>query len=174
MRNRTLYWGMIAALVAVVAVVGCSKKPPPGEVIPPPEVTPSEMPPEQQTPAEETAAPGVSAEEAALQIEDVFFEFDKYALTARARTTLTRNADILLAYPDLRVLVEGHCDERGTREYNLALGDRRARAAQDFLVAYGIDAGRIETISYGEERPFVLGSTENAWSKNRRAHLVVR
>ncbi|MCK4412212.1 MAG: peptidoglycan-associated lipoprotein Pal [Candidatus Eisenbacteria sp.] len=174
MRTRTLYMGMIAALIVVVGLVGCSKKPPPGEIIPPPEVTPSEMPQTERVPGDETAPPGSAAEDAALQIEDVFYEFDKYALTARARDTLTRDADVLLANPGMRLLIEGHCDERGTREYNLALADRRARASRDFLVAYGIDASRLETISYGEERPFVLGSTESAWSKNRRAHFVVR
>ena len=73
-----------------------------------------------------------------------------------------------------RVLIEGHCDERGTNEYNLALGDRRARAAMDFLVKYGVSASRIETISYGEERPFALGHDESAWWQNRRAHFVER
>ena len=106
-------------------------------------------------------------------LEDVFFDFDKSALRPSDRAVLTRNAQTLQQHPDLRVTIEGHCDERGTREYNLALGDRRARAVRDFLVRFGIDAARLEIVSYGEERPFAIGHDESSWALNRRAHFVI-
>ncbi|MBN2433119.1 MAG: peptidoglycan-associated lipoprotein Pal [Acidobacteria bacterium] len=108
------------------------------------------------------------------QIKDVFFDFDKYNLTPEADTTLRQNAEILRTkIPDVRIIIEGHCDERGTSEYNLALGDKRANSVRDFLVAQGIAASRIRTISYGEERPFDPGHNEEAWAKNRRGHFVL-
>lgn len=103
----------------------------------------------------------------------VFFGFDKSDLTSEARATLDRQAAWLKKYPTVNVTVEGHCDERGTREYNLALGERRATAAKNYLVAAGVEAGRVQTISYGKERPAVLGSNEAAWAQNRRGVTVV-
>ena len=103
----------------------------------------------------------------------VFFDFDKSDLKPEARRTVERWAGFLKQYPNLTVTVEGHADERGTREYNLALGERRANSAKNFLVAQGIDARRVATISYGKERPAVVGSNEAAWSQNRRAVMVV-
>ena len=99
----------------------------------------------------------------------VFFDFDKSTLSSKAQATLDKQAAWLKRVPTATILVEGHCDERGTREYNLALGDRRATAVKDYLVSKGIAASRIKTISYGKERPAVLGSNEWAWSQNRRA-----
>lgn len=99
----------------------------------------------------------------------VFFAFDKSTLSSKAQATLDKQAAWLKRVPTATILVEGHCDERGTREYNLALGDRRATAVKDYLVSKGIAASRIKTISYGKERPAVLGSNEWAWSQNRRA-----
>jgi len=99
----------------------------------------------------------------------VFFDFDKSTLSAKAQETLDKQAAWLTRVSGATILVEGHCDERGTREYNLALGDRRATAVRDYLVSKGIVASRIKTISYGKERPAVLGSNEWAWSQNRRA-----
>lgn len=106
-------------------------------------------------------------------LEDVFFAFDKYNLSAEARSSLQQNADELKRVTDAKLLIEGHCDERGTKSYNLALGEKRANAAKDYLVQLGISASRIETISYGKERPFAMGHNEAAWAKNRRAHMVV-
>ena len=103
----------------------------------------------------------------------VFFELDSSSLTAEGRQTLSVQADFLRANPAQRIVIEGHADERGTREYNLALGDRRATAAKTYLVALGISPDRIETISYGKERPAVLGSDEAAWAQNRRAVTVL-
>jgi len=103
----------------------------------------------------------------------VFFDYDKSELKPEARRQIERWAAFLKQYPNATTTVEGHADERGTREYNLGLGERRAAAAKNFLVSLGIDARRVATISYGKERPAVLGSNEAAWSQNRRGVLVV-
>lgn len=119
------------------------------------------------------ARPGTQ-EDLVVNVGDrVFYGFDKSDLTAEARATLDRQAAWLKQYPSLKVTMEGHCDERGTREYNLALGERRASAAKNYLVAAGVSAERIKTVSYGKERPAVLGSNEAAWAQNRRAVTVV-
>jgi len=138
-------------------------------------------------PAGETSS--VSAEELAAQDaaaaaggitrdmfvnENVLFDFDRSTLTPAAREILKGKAAWLRANPNAAVTIEGHCDERGTTEYNLALGDRRAKAAKDFLVDMGIAASRLSTISYGEEKPLVQGSDEAAWAQNRRAQFVIR
>jgi peptidoglycan-associated lipoprotein len=103
----------------------------------------------------------------------VFFGFDKSDLTPEARATLDRQAAWLNQYPRVTISIEGHADERGTREYNLALGERRAEAVKKYLTARGVDANRVATISYGKERPQVLGSNEAAWAQNRRGVTVV-
>lgn len=104
----------------------------------------------------------------------VFFATDRSNISADQRPTLERQASWLQRYPQVQVVVEGHADERGTREYNLALGQRRANSARDVLVASGVASSRISTISYGKDRPAALGSTEEAWAQNRRAVTVVR
>jgi len=104
---------------------------------------------------------------------DAFFDFDKYDLRSDARDALAKDADFMKAHATLRITIEGHCDERGTREYNLALGEKRANAAKDYLVALGVDAGRVSVVSYGKDRPFAMGHDEDSWAKNRRAHMVV-
>ncbi|MFQ5961341.1 MAG: peptidoglycan-associated lipoprotein Pal [Candidatus Methylomirabilales bacterium] len=109
-------------------------------------------------------------EEAALQ--DVFFDFDKSVIRRDARGPLDSNVEWLKANPNVRIVIEGHADERGTNEYNLALGERRAKAGRDYLVAGGVSPQRIRTISYGEERPFCRGQNEEAWQCNRRDHFV--
>ena len=103
----------------------------------------------------------------------VFFDFDKYSLKAKARQTLERQATFLKNNAGVKVVLQGHADERGTREYNLALGERRANSAKDYLVALGINPNRITIISYGKERPAVAGSNEAAWSQNRRAVTTI-
>ena len=103
----------------------------------------------------------------------VFFDFDKSVIKPEGRTTLQRQADWLKKYPNFTITIEGHCDERGTREYNLALGERRATAVRNALVALGIPANRLKTISYGKERPAVLGSNDAAWAQNRRGVTVL-
>ncbi|MBO6785020.1 MAG: peptidoglycan-associated lipoprotein Pal [Alphaproteobacteria bacterium] len=103
----------------------------------------------------------------------VFFAFDSSALSAEARTTIERWAAWMKTYPANRAIIEGHADERGTREYNLALGERRADSARDYLVSLGVDPNRVKIVSFGKERPAVPGSNERAWAQNRRAVLVL-
>jgi peptidoglycan-associated lipoprotein len=117
--------------------------------------------------------PGSQQDLEASAGDRIFFAFDRSDITPEAQETLARQADWLRRYPNVTVTIEGHCDERGTREYNLALGERRAQAAKNVLVALGIPASRISTISYGKERPAVVGSTEEAYAQNRRAVTVV-
>jgi peptidoglycan-associated lipoprotein len=105
--------------------------------------------------------------------EDIYFDFDKSTLTPAAQDNLLRKAEWLRENSDATVSIEGHCDERGTNEYNLALGDRRAESAKAFLIDLGIDPSRLTTISYGEERPVDPRNMEEAWAKNRRDHFVV-
>ena len=106
--------------------------------------------------------------------EDILFEFDSAKLSDEAQQILRIKAEWLRKNPRAQVIIEGHCDERGTNEYNLALGDRRAFSAKAFLVDLGINESRLTTVSYGEERPLDPGATEDAWAKNRRAHFVIR
>ena len=106
-------------------------------------------------------------------LQPVFFPLDSGDLDDAGRSTVTKNADLLKKYATWAVTIEGHCDERGTAEYNLALGERRAVAVKTFLVTLGVPADRIRTVSYGKEFPFDPGHEENAWSKNRRAHFVI-
>jgi peptidoglycan-associated lipoprotein len=116
-----------------------------------------------------------SAEDFVVNVGDrVFYGFDKYNLGPKARQTLQRQAAWLKRYPSVVISVQGHCDERGTREYNLALGERRANSAKNYLVALGVNPNRIRTISYGKERPAVAGSNEAAWAQNRRSVTSVR
>ena len=119
------------------------------------------------------AAEKTPAEKLAQVGDTVNFDFDSAELTVSARSTLNRQAAFLSVNPDLMIVIEGHADERGTREYNLALGERRATAVRDYLVAKGINAARVRTVSYGKERPAVSGSDEAAWAKNRRAATVL-
>ena len=107
------------------------------------------------------------------EVQDAYFDLDKADIRADARDALTRTAQFLRSYPQVKVTLEGHCDERGSTEYNLALGDRRAQAAKDFLVAAGIAADRVQTISYGKERPFCMDHNEACWQQNRRGHFVM-
>ncbi len=117
--------------------------------------------------------PGSQQDLEASAGDRVFFAFDRSDITPEAQEILARQADWLRRYPNVTVTIEGHCDERGTREYNLALGERRAQAAKNVLVASGIPASRISTISYGKERPAVVGSSEEAYAQNRRAVTTV-
>jgi peptidoglycan-associated lipoprotein len=114
-----------------------------------------------------------TATAASSPLKDVFFEFDRYDLTSDARTTLRANADWLKSNSSARVEIEGHCDERGTNEYNLALGAKRAQAAREFLSTLGIPADRLSTISYGEEIPVCREHSESCWQQNRRARFVI-
>ena len=117
--------------------------------------------------------PGSYAELVANVGDRVLFDFDKFDLQAQARQTLDRQASWLKQYPSVTVRIEGHCDERGTREYNLALGQRRAATVRDYLVALGVSASRVDVISYGKERPEVVGSNDAAWAQNRRGVTTI-
>jgi peptidoglycan-associated lipoprotein len=114
-----------------------------------------------------------ATERAAFENEDVYFAYDSSALTPQAQDILRKKAGFLKSNPNAKVTIEGHTDERGTNEYNLALGEARARSAKAFLVDLGIPAARMATISYGEERPVAKGHTEEDWAKNRRDHFVI-
>jgi|GEM_PF-161907 len=118
--------------------------------------------------------PGIEGEvlESKL-LKDIHFDFDRYDIRPEDAEILKENAALLIKYPDKRIQIEGHCDERGTAEYNLALGERRAQSARDFLISLGIAPNRITTISYGEEKPLDPGHNEEAWAKNRRCHFVI-
>ena len=122
---------------------------------------------------QETRANERAAALQALMVEDVNFYYDSAALTPAAQEILKKDAVTLGKYSDVSITIEGHCDERGTNEYNLGLGERRAESAKNFLVDLGISASRIKTVSYGEEKPLAAGHDEESWAKNRRAHLVV-
>lgn len=122
---------------------------------------------------EEEPAEPVVEEVEPIVLEDIFFDYDKFNIKKEFEAILTKNAEMLLGNPEVKLLIEGHCDERGTNEYNIALGEKRAKAVMDFYVTYGVDSGRLSMVSYGEERPFARGSSEEAWAKNRRAHMVV-
>ncbi|MDY6849894.1 MAG: peptidoglycan-associated lipoprotein Pal [Thermodesulfobacteriota bacterium] len=110
-------------------------------------------------------------EDASEALQRIFFEFDQYTLSAEARRTLADNAEYLKENPQIKVLIEGHCDERGSDEYNLALGEKRAQAVKNYLVSLGVEPGRLSVISYGEELPLDPGRGEEAWSRNRRAEF---
>lgn len=109
----------------------------------------------------------------AQNVKDAFFDLDKSELRPDARDALTKDAEFLRSYPQVRVSIEGHCDERGSTEYNLALGQSRAEAAKNFLISLGISADRMETVSWGKERPFCMEHNEDCWQQNRRAHFVL-
>lgn len=141
------------------------------EVAPEPAVQPASRP-ESEVAGTELPA-DVEAINKAGYLKDVFFDTDKSELRPDARELLAQNARWLLQHPSIKILIEGHCDERNTNEYNLALGWRRANAAKDYLVSLGVAADRISTISYGEERPFATCHDESCWWQNRRAHFVV-
>ena len=157
---------ILAILVLGIALVfaACKKTPeiPPPPPEPEPETTAVEEPPPPPPPPPP------------LELTKVHFDYDKYNLTAEAQDVLAGNARGLTQdeYSHVTIRIEGHCDERGSDEYNMALGEKRAAAARDYLVNYGVDAGRISIISYGESRPVALGHDEGAWRLNRRAEFI--
>jgi peptidoglycan-associated lipoprotein len=128
--------------------------------------------PPTETPVQPATSAGAAAAAVVSPLKDVFFEYDAAVISADQQAVLNENSRWLKANIRVKITVEGHCDERGTAEYNLALGDRRAKAVRDYLVLTGITADRINTISYGKERPFVPGHDESAWKQNRRVHFA--
>lgn len=166
---------VLLVATAALGLAGCAGKP---KDLPPQPVaastSTSEAPPMAQPAPQPTGpVPGSQADFLASVISDtIHFELDKYNVDGESEGILRSQAQWLTRYPIKSITIEGHCDERGTREYNLALGERRANAAKTALVAMGIAAGRINTVSYGKERPVALGSDEASWAKNRRAVTV--
>lgn len=155
----------LIVLAAVASLAACASRPEPAP-------TPSAPGPVTST-APQGPAPG-SLEDFRVSVGDrVFYGYDRFDLTPEARSVLERQAAWLRQYPNVRILIAGNCDERGTREYNLALGARRAAAARDYLQSLGVAANRMETVSYGKERPLDPRSNEEAWSVNRNAHTQI-
>lgn len=186
MMNRTL---MAVAVACVMVTLACSKKAPPvARPMPPPPVSsdPASRTPEPPQPVPEPTVvppepvPSDAISSAPLDelnrnspLKPVFFELDSSDLSRDGQKVLDDNAGLLKRYGTWTVTIEGHCDERGTAEYNLALGERRAAASRAYLVSLGIPADRLRTVSYGKEFPFDPGHDESAFSKNRRAHFVI-
>jgi peptidoglycan-associated lipoprotein len=169
-QSATLLVGATLALSLVS--IGCARR----AVEAPPE--PASPPAIEVAAPMETEPPAVEPVEAEVSLppdfDPAYFDFDSYALDPSARSALDRAAKVMRDRPELSIVIEGHCDERGTTEYNLALGERRASAARDHLMAAGVSGGRIRVISFGEERPFAAGGDEAAWAQNRRAHVVAQ
>jgi peptidoglycan-associated lipoprotein len=168
--KRVLRYALIAAAAATLAA--CAGKPAPApQPQPGPAPAPAPSAPVTQTPT--GPIPG-SEQDFIVNVGDrVYFDFDQYVIRDDARPVLDAQAVWLNRYSSVRVRIEGNADERGTREYNMALGARRANAVRDYLVSRGVSAGRIETISYGKERPIDGGSNEAAWARNRNGHTAI-
>ena len=179
---------LLIAMVSFTAAVACGKKAPPvARPVPPPmpATNPSTPPAPPEPVSEPTIVPPEPVRDDAISaaslddlnksspLKPVFYELDSSELNAASQQALDENAALLKQYPSWTVTVEGHCDERGTAEYNLALGERRAITARAYLVSLGIPANRLRTVSYGKEFPFDPGHDESAFSKNRRAHFVI-
>jgi peptidoglycan-associated lipoprotein len=181
-------WLVLIVLSVLVAACG-GRKPPvarPGPPPPPASATPATRPPSPPEPvAEPTIVPAEPVRDDAISsaslddlnrnspLKPIFFEYDSSELTAESQKALDANVAVLKQYSTWAVTIEGHCDERGTAEYNLALGERRAVTARAYLVSLGISADRLRTVSYGKEFPFDPGHDERAFAKNRRAHFVI-
>ena len=159
---------VLATMLLLVAVAGCGGDKAVDEPVAA-EPTPAPTEPAEEPIEEPTSQP---VDMSPVSLNDVFFDFDQFNLTSESKSTLESNARELKRVADGGVTIEGHCDERGTKAYNLALGEKRANAAKDYLVTLGVTASRINTISYGKERPFDSGHDESAWAKNRRAHFL--
>jgi peptidoglycan-associated lipoprotein len=162
----------LSVATASLALAGCAKKAP--EVLPP---TPVDTSADNNGYGDGSVAgaviPGSQADFVARVSSDtVYFDTDRYDIDGEDRAVLQSQAEWLRQYPNVRVTVEGHADERGTRDYNIALGERRANSAKNYLASLGIDPSRISTVSYGKEKPVALGSNESAWAQNRRAVTV--
>ena len=192
MLTRCSHLVLSSLLVAAVVLSGCAKRPATTQAAAPaptgsasttastPPAAPAPVQSDTPTAATTTPAPSSTARPAVQdfaavpELADVFFDFDKYDIRPGDAKTLDANANWLKSNPNHLVLIEGHCDERGTNEYNLALGERRAKSTMNYLVSQGVQANRITIISYGEERPQCTEHTEACWAKNRRAHFLVK
>jgi peptidoglycan-associated lipoprotein len=193
--RKNLLGCLVVIAMGIVMSAGCAKKqvvvgeepvaakpaPPPQEVPPPapPKPEPVKPAPLPETPTQESAIPqeapkpGMQATELQSELQKIYFNFDSADLSQDARSSLSKNADMLAKDPSAKIRIEGNCDERGSDEYNMALGERRAKAAKDYLVNLGVQPDRISVISYGEEKPADPGHDEAAWAKNRRDEFVL-
>jgi peptidoglycan-associated lipoprotein len=182
-------WAALALVLAVALAAGCAKKQtvksgveagaPPTEAAPAAEAPVKETPiteaPPMMTAKEAEAARGVAVtEEKPSRFEDVRFDFDKSELREEGKVVCQGVAAYMKSHPRATLVIEGHCDERGTAEYNLALGERRATAVKNYLVSLGVPKAAISTVSFGKERPLDPGHNEEAWAKNRRAHFILK
>jgi peptidoglycan-associated lipoprotein len=174
---------IILTLAAAVSFAACGKKAPPPAPPPPPPVAPEPPPPAPPPPKPEVKpqvdeysrlkAMGSDEIDRLGLMTEIYFDYDKSDIRESERATLSKNAETLKKFDFLKVTLEGHCDERGTVEYNLALGERRARAAYDYLVSLGVPADRLRTVSYGKEIAVCSESNEACWQRNRRAKFTV-
>jgi peptidoglycan-associated lipoprotein len=189
--SRSQWAAVWIVLLVAVLFSGCAKKQPPiARTPPPPPPSGSTGPARPPAPPEPISEPAVvpaepMIDESGLEaksldeinrdspLQPIFFAYDSAEISGDSQGVLSRNAEVLKKYPSWMITIEGHCDERGTAEYNLALGERRALAASTYLVSLGIAANRLRTVSYGKEFPFDPGKTEEAFAKNRRAHFVI-
>jgi peptidoglycan-associated lipoprotein len=191
MVTRAAQITLMSLLLAGLIITGCARRPattaasaattaPAAAPSPAPAPAPSAPSPAPAPPAPAAAAPAPAPRPvpkefmAVAALKEVYFDFDKYDIRPEDAKTLDANATWLKSNGDNLVLIEGHCDERGTNEYNLALGERRAKSTMNYLVSQGIQANRITIISYGEERPVCTEKTEACWAKNRRANFLVK
>ncbi|PKP90133.1 MAG: peptidoglycan-associated lipoprotein [Alphaproteobacteria bacterium HGW-Alphaproteobacteria-14] len=160
-------------LASATTLAACAKKAP-EQLPPPPETVPTTT---QPTPPAQPSGPQVGSQQhfaaAVGSSTTIYFDTDRYNVDSQDAAALQVQAQYFARYPQVTFTIEGHADERGTREYNLALGERRATAAKNFLVSLGVDANRISVVSYGKERPVALASNESAWAQNRRAASVI-
>jgi peptidoglycan-associated lipoprotein len=180
--RRSVLLGSTLLCLGLLSSWGCKKKAPATAAESRPTAAPSTTetrvpPPPAPSTSRDTEADVLSQDLAEINrrgyLTDAFFDYDKSDLREDARTALANDAAWLKKYPSVKIMIEGHCDERGTQAYNLALGDRRANAAKEYLASMAIDASRVRTVSYGKERPFCTDSNESCWQQNRRGHIVV-
>ncbi|MBN2205794.1 MAG: peptidoglycan-associated lipoprotein Pal [Candidatus Aminicenantes bacterium] len=169
----------LALMLAVMALAACKAKvkevPPPPQAQEQPRVQPAAPPPPPPPPSEEEIFKSKSLEQINREqpLKMIYFDYDKYFIREDAKPVLSANASWLNKFRSVRVLIEGHCDERGTEDYNLALGEKRAKSAYDYLLSLGIPAERLQIISYGKSQPFDPGHNEISWQRNRRAQFTI-
>lgn len=168
--NKTI--ASVVILTSSLALAACGKKAP-EDLPPPPVTTETPAPTQPTTPTGPQVGSQAHFEQSVNGQNVIYFDTDRYNIDSADAAALQAQAQYLSQYPAINITVEGHADERGTREYNLALGERRANAAKNYLVSLGVGADRVRTVSYGKERPVALGSDEQSWARNRRAVSVV-
>jgi peptidoglycan-associated lipoprotein len=165
---KSLLTLLFAAAFMTIMVGGCAKKP---KVEAPTKPTVTDTKPADK-PSDQPTDKGTVDSEPSSKFSAIYFDFDRYNLREDAKADLKKNIAVMQQDENLKITIEGHCDERGTVEYNLALGERRSKSARDYMVSMGVKANRISTISYGKERPAAFGHDEDAWAKNRRDDFV--